>query len=471
LELLPDGVQRCDLTGRITYSNAAHSLMHGYQPGELVGWYIWDVKPTEEERRELREFFERLVREQPKPRPVFTRDRTKDGRIIHVQVDWAYERDRNGNLTGFVAVISDITERQRAEKALRESEERFRTLCESAPVGIFLADRHCQWVYVNPVCVELTGLKPEQLLGEGWLQAVHPDDRARVAEQWRRACLDGLDYLEENRVLSPDGTQRWLQFWTIPRRDDEGRVVGYVGTLMDVTKRREAEQTLQRLAERLHVLSRQLLEAQETERRRIATDLHDQIGQSLTALKVNLQSLRRSQPGQANVAHWTTCLTLLDQVIQQVRDLSRNLRPSVLDDLGLIPALQWLLKSQVNGGLNAYLETNLGQERLPPHIETAVFRIVQEAANNCLKHAGASRLEVRIRATEDTLVVDIEDDGRGFDVERALQRAARGHSLGLLGMQERVLLLNGQIQIESERGKGTRIHLEIPLSRAQVLTE
>ena len=341
VEMLPNGVQRNDLSGRITFSNPAHCRMHGYEPGELIGRYIWDFKPTAEERAALIEQFQYLVREQPEPKPVRTRDLTRDGRIISVQVDWTYERDPSGRLTGFVSVISDITQQVEAEASLRE------------------------------------------------------------------------------------------------------------------------------FARRLQTLSRKLLAAQETERRRIATDLHDQIGQSLTALKMNLQSLRRSVGNGDEAQAWGACLKTLDDTIQEVRNLSRALRPSVLDDLGLVPAIQWLLKSQIKqAGLKTRLQTNLDDVRLPPPIETAAFRIVQEAINNCLRHARARRLDVSVCSTGETLLLRIEDDGAGFEVQQALQRANRGDSLGLLGMQERAVLLDGDLQIESAPGQGTRICATIPIRAA-----
>ena len=445
LELLPNGVERCDLSGRITFANRAHALMHGYAPGETVGMYIWDFCISEEAKRERKALFQRLVEEQPEPCPVLAQDLTKNGRIIHVQTDWAYERDQAGRLTGFVAIVTDITERVWAEQSLRESEERFRTLCESAPVGIFLADSQGSWLYVNPLCVELTGLPGEQCLGDGWAEAVPASEREQLLKGWKEACRLAKPFTSEVRFVLPDGKTHWVQFHAVPRIDEQsGRLVGYVGTLMDITQRLEAERAQQQLADRLHGLSRQLLEAQEIERRRIASNLHDEIGQLLTALKVSLQSLRRlttpSDDSQADLLHqeWGSCLNMLDQTIQRVREISRNLRPSVLDDLGLNAAIQWLLKQQVAGGLNAYLETNLDEIRLPAHIETAVFRIVQEAVHNCVKHAEASRVEVCIRVEGNELYVAIEDDGRGFEVSKAMETAGQGKSMGLLGMHERV---------------------------------
>ncbi len=217
--------------------------------------------------------------------------------------------------------------------------------------------------------------------------------------------------------------------------------------------------------ERMQMLSRQLLEAQENERRRIARELHDQIGQALTAIKIGMQTTERLSDEDARLTSLENCLHLVDQAMQQVRNLSLDLRPSMLDDLGLVAALRWYIDRQASlAGFTGEFAAHVEMQRLPAPLETVCFRVVQEALTNIIRHAQARRVAVVLEQHESMLHLLIRDDGVGFDVQAAEERALHGHSLGLLGMQERVLLANGQMQIVSTPYPGTQHGTEIAVS-------
>ncbi len=216
--------------------------------------------------------------------------------------------------------------------------------------------------------------------------------------------------------------------------------------------------------ERLQILSRQLMEAQEAERHRIARELHDEIGQALTAVKISMQAVMRSVNSSNLENQLEESINIVDRALQQVRDLSLDLRPSLLDDLGLAAALRWYVDRQARlAGFVAEFGVELGESRLPPGLETACFRVAQEALTNVVRHARARRVRVEVRQHEQELLLLIRDDGVGFDVRAAQERAVRGTSMGLLGMQERVLLAGGQIRIESGVARGTEIQVYFPM--------
>jgi signal transduction histidine kinase len=224
---------------------------------------------------------------------------------------------------------------------------------------------------------------------------------------------------------------------------------------------------MQSAAKRLEMLSRRLLDIQETERRYIARELHDEIGQTLTAARLNLQALGRLKSGDAFEHKLNEGLQILKLALNQVRNMSVDLHPSVLDDLGLVPALRWYADREARwGDFEVRVQAEDFGPRLDNHLELVCFRVVQEALTNAMRHAQATRVDVELSRVGEDLVLYIQDNGRGFDVSKALARAEKGHSLGLLGMRERVSLANGRFEIQSEINAGTRICATLPFREA-----
>jgi signal transduction histidine kinase len=206
-------------------------------------------------------------------------------------------------------------------------------------------------------------------------------------------------------------------------------------------------------------------EAQGAERRRVARELHDEIGQALTAIKFNLQAMQHCAEALPLVPQFNESTDIVDRALQQVRDLSLNLRPSLLDDLGLVAALRWYVDHEAQrAGLIPHFVVDLSETRLPPELETACFRIAQEALTNVMRHAQARRICVELRRRGEELHLTVRDDGIGFDVGTVLKRRASGEGLGLQGMQERALILNGKIEIKSAPLHGTEIHVWFSLA-------
>jgi hemerythrin-like metal-binding protein len=233
--------------------------------------------------------------------------------------------------------------------------------------------------------------------------------------------------------------------------------------MRELAERRQSEATLREYARQMEHLSRFALEAQETERRRLAIELHDELGQALTAVKINLQAhgrFSRQPPDEINAEN----ISIVDNALQLVRRLALALRPSMLDDLGLVPALRWLAEqTEARASLVVAVHASNLKPRLTPELETACFRIVQEALTNVVRHADAHKVEIQLSQDADTLQLSVEDDGCGFDPAVECKRALAGGSMGVLGMQERAVLIGGRLDVLSTPGHGSRVSLRCPL--------
>ncbi len=244
-------------------------------------------------------------------------------------------------------------------------------------------------------------------------------------------------------------------------RDSYGEIDYYSTIMRDLSERIETERKLQSYANDLRRVSQQLFNARENQLRHVARELHDEIGQSLTALKINLDTLQLTAARSPEVING--CIDLANTLLSQVRNMSLDLRPTMLDDLGLEASLRWFVtRCRQNTSLEVQCDVAPGLGRFRAPVETACFRIIQEALTNSMRHARASTASITVRKEPARLHLRIEDDGQGFDVARCLQDARRGHSFGLAGMHERASLLGGELRVHSSRGQGTIIEAELP---------
>jgi signal transduction histidine kinase len=245
--------------------------------------------------------------------------------------------------------------------------------------------------------------------------------------------------------------------------DDRNFLQAVANTLGSAMERHRVEEELHAKREQLQALSRRLIEAQEAERRALARELHDDFGQFLTAVRLHLQAARNANPKDAERSV-DDAIHLVDQGIDQVRSLALDLRPSILDDLGLMAALRWLVKRQAQrGGFRVDVAGDVGGERLPAEIETCAFRLVQEALTNVARHASAQKVAIEVETGPRELRLLVRDDGKGFDIAAARARSALGAGLGLVSMQERATLVGGRLEIESRPGAGTTVRAHVPL--------
>ena len=359
----------------------------------------------------------------------------------------------------YVAELEErIAERKRVEAALRESEERFRELFENARDAMYVHDLQGTYISVNHAAEKLSGYSREEIVGHNFSEFIAREHIADVRNRFCGKLAQKGETTYEVEVIAKDGRRVPVEVSSRAIYEN-GELVGVQGTARDITERKMAQDALQ-------MFSRQLIEAQEEERRRIARELHDQIGQVLTAVKMNLHTVQRVCNAAEAGAHIKDNIEAVDEALRLVRDLSVDLRPPLLDDLGLVTALHWYVDRYAKRtGLVVQMRVDMNDpnERFSRELETACFRIAQEALTNVVRHARARSVTLSLVKEDGFLRLSVKDDGVGFDPVALQRRAPRAVTLGLLGMQERAHAAGGDVEIDSKVSKGTEIRLKLPL--------
>jgi PAS domain S-box-containing protein len=354
-------------------------------------------------------------------------------------------------------------ERHSADHALKASELRYRRLFETAQDGILILNADTGQIDdVNPFLTDMLGYTRKQLLGNKlWEIGPFKDTKASKAE-FRELQREAYVRYEDLPLETSDGRSINVEFVSNVYQVNGGKVIQC--NIRNITERKQAEAKRKEYSRKLQVLSRRLVEAQETERRNIARELHDEIGQALTVMQLNLQAMLQSPGADALMPRLTENLEVVERVLEQVHDISLNLRPSMLDDLGLEPALRWYTKRQAAlAGLQAEFAMDPLEHRLDPIIETECFRIAQETLTNVVRHAQARTVTVELHTRDGRLHLGVRDDGVGFEVVPVREQAVRGASLGLLSMEERAALAGGGLEFKSTPGQGTDVQAWFPL--------
>jgi PAS domain S-box-containing protein len=354
-------------------------------------------------------------------------------------------------------------ERQSAIRALQDSEIRYHRLFETARDGILIVNADTGRIDdVNPFLTDMLCCAREQMLGAR-LWEVSPFKDTKVSEAgFRELQREAFIRYEDLPLETCDGRSINVEFVGNVYQVNGGKVMQC--NVRDITKRRQAEAKRNEYSRKLQELSRRLVEAQETERRNIARELHDEIGQALTVIQLNLQAMAQSPGTEVLSPRVSESLSVVERVLEQVHDISLDLRPSILDDLGLEPALRWYTDRQaalVNLKVAFYADSL--EQRLDSVIETECFRVAQEALTNVVRHAQAKAVTLELRQGDGQLHLRVRDNGIGFEVGIVRDKAVRGASLGLLSMEERAALAGGGLEFTSAPGMGTEVHAWFPL--------
>ena len=401
-------------------------------------------------------------------------------------------------------VFENVTEQKRSERALRESEERFRLVVQGVQeYGLFQLDSSGNVVSWNAGAARLMGYRAEEIIGKHFSvfypkeEVLHCKPEHNLAEAARAGQTE-----EEGWRLRKDGSRFWANVLMTALRDAQGSLRGYAKLTRDMTERREREEALTRakellelrveqravvltrvndelrveIAERKHAeeqfketldqlraLAARLQSVREEERASIAREIHDELGQACTAIKMDLALIgRKITKKQTQLrAKIESSMQVVDDMIVTLRRIASDLRPRTLDDLGLAAALEWQSQEfEKRSGIHCHLVLPLEPLNLDPERSTAIFRIFQESLTNVTRHAQATSVEARLEIAGGQLIFRVQDNGKGFDPEEAKAKK----SLGLVGMQERAHLLNGEVSIEGIPGAGTTMILRIPLS-------
>jgi len=463
-----DAIWVHDLEGNIIAANEAAGKLVGYSVKELTKMNMRDFLSDEnfnlagQVRRKL---LEREPVEQPYEQSLIRKDGTKA--ILRLATSLVTE---NGKTIGFQYMARDVTEQKRIEEMLAK-------IIDGSPIPTFAINKQHKVTHWNTAIESLSGVKKEEVVNtdQQWM-IFYSEKRPTMADlivdgaspdeigvyyrdtSKKSQLIDGAYEAEDFfPALGEDG--KWLYFTASPIKDDTGEIIGAIETLRDVTDEK-------RMQDNLRYYLQEITRAQEEERKRIARELHDVTAQALYALNRQADNFVRSNPNLPadNAAFLEDLSKQIKGVLQDVRRFSQDLRPPMLDDLGLLAALRWLVSElKEQHGIETDLEVLGTERRFTPETELVLFRIVQEAMRNIGRHSQASKAEATIEFGDGRIRVSITDNGVGFHLPESLEDLSRAGKLGLIGIQERMRLLDGSIKIESEPGKGTTVMVEIPI--------
>jgi PAS domain S-box-containing protein len=346
-------------------------------------------------------------------------------------------------------------------------------IVSTAPDIIFSRQTDGRRDYISDRFYEYTGTIPGSANGFGWLDYVHSDDKDQAMAQWLRCIESGANYEAEYRIRSASGTYKWFRARAVPIRDDEGNIVKWYGTCSDIHDSKLLEQSIRDNAAQLEKmvdmrtnelqrLSARLMTLQDQERRRIARDLHDGLGQELAVAKMAVDKISLQKQVVPSQEGWSQVSGIIDRAIQQVRTMSHLLHPPLLDEVGLLSALSWYLEGITKrSGIETSLDvTPRDFPRLTTEVETAVFRIVQEALTNVFRHSEAQKVSITLRQSEKAISVAVRDDGKGID-KRVAELQPDSIGVGIGGMRQRAKELGGELKLENAN-PGTLLELVLP---------
>jgi PAS domain S-box-containing protein len=388
--------------------------------------------------------------------------KVRDGRVIDAACAIVLLSDGTR-----LVIAQDVTERKQAEDAVRQSEDSLRLAIDTIPIMAWSVQAGGNVDYVNQRWFDYTGLTRDQYFQDP-NSIVHPEDRARAVEKWLTVMAAGEPYEAEMRLQRADGEYRWFLIRIAPLRDKQGNVIKWYGVATDIEKLMRAEERIKATSERLRALSARLQSAKEEEDIRIAREIHDEMGSSLASLRWELDRFDESiseaedwSQRKALRARIADMMKLADMAIGTMRRIAAELRPSILDDLGLAEAIEWETEQfQSRTGIACFCDCSMETFDLEPDQSTAIFRIFQEALTNVLRHARATTVEVVMREEEGNFILTITDNGRGITENEKSGTL----SLGILGMRERAHLIGAVFEISGVEGKGTSITLRVPVS-------
>jgi PAS domain S-box-containing protein len=404
------------------------------------------------------------------------------GRLATYEFEWrgrvfdSYVKslqNQEGKTIGIIGFSLDITERKMAEDTLRENQRQLATLMSNLPGMAYKCKNDPDWTmeFISDGCYSLTGYPSEELInsaGVTYAELIHPEDRDTVWNNVQDAVEKKRPFQLTYRIKAASGVEKWVWEKGQAIFGADGDVISLEGFITDITERKAMEKRLRESHNRLRGFAERLQMIREEERATIAREIHDDLGQSLTALKMDISWVKNNPEidAEAKTAKFDTMLDLTNSTIQTVKRIATELRPGILDDLGLVPAIEWqAAEFQVRFKIKCNVSINKSDIIIKDEISIAVFRIFQETLTNIARHSSAAKVDVNLNFyDDDKLIMEITDNGIGIDEEQINS----SKSLGLFGMRERVNILKGKIEIIGEHGKGTKVRVSIPVSKEDV---
>lgn len=471
LEAIPHAVIGLD-DRTIMFANHAVRSVFGWDPEDLIGKSMRVLFHSKQEYEREGESFYSVLKKKRTHSLEFTY-RHKDGNDVACITSVSRIRGTKDDKR-IVATHTDITEKKHAEEHLRESQRALSTLMGNLPGMAYRCRNDKNWTmeFVSEGSFELTGYKPAELIDNGRVsygQLIHPHDRNRVQQAVKKSLKEREHFQLIYRIITAARKVRWVWERGLGIFSEKGNLVALEGFIVDMTEQKHAEEQLELSRKQLSIHADHLHTMLEGERTEIAREIHDELGQILSALKMDLFWLSRKLPdGSKDMVEKIDSMTdLIDATIKTVEHILVTLRPAMLDDLGLTSAIEWLAEEFQNrtgvvceGILEPTPENLITDER----ISTALFRICQEALTNITRHAQATRAEVLLRTLDNQVELKVSDNGIGI----TKQDVKKSDSFGILGIRERVILLGGKMNIVGRKGKGTVLRVRIPLKAASL---
>lgn len=441
--------------------NQAAVEQYGYSREEFLRMTIKEIRPPEEVNALLDAVKTRAA---SLYKLGVWKHRKRDGTLFDAEI--TSQAIPFEGRAAVMVLCNDVTERRRAEEKLRHSERQLAEAQRLAHIGSWEWDIPTNTVVWSDELYRIFGFEPQEFRAtyERFLERLHPDDRPRVIAVVEEALERRGSFTHYHRVILPDGTLRILHNRGEVLVGEDGRAARMFGTEEDVTERRQAEEQLEESNRQLRALAARLQTVREEESIHIAREIHDELGGALTGLKMDLSWIGKRLSEQSREAvgpKLRSALELVDETVSKVRNISMELRPSVLDDLGLSAAIEWQAREfQKRTEIRCELVSLQEDVTLSLEKSTAVFRIFQEILTNVTRHAHASRVEVSLGQRGGDLILRVSDNGDGFRGGEV----GKAKSLGLLGMRERAMIFGGRVDVVGAEGRGTTVTVRIPLA-------
>jgi PAS domain S-box-containing protein len=450
-----------DVDGVFHMLNGTAAAMLGGTAEQFVGHTMWELFPTRIAELQMSNIMKAV-----ECRRICTFESMSVVRgeqryfVAHIQP--VIEPD--GSVRRVQVIAHDITDRHEVEDALRESEERFRLVFHESPIGMALISPRLRTLRVNPALCQMLGYSEDELCQMSQEDFTHPEDAPR-STAWARRLLSGdvRSFAMEQRCMTKGGAVLWTQLTAalIPRPD--GEPLYLLGMLQDITQRKQTEGQLLRYQDRLRSMASQLSVVEERERRRIADDLHDHVGQLLTVAAMHLGALQQTAEGADQTQKLAAARTVIDSAIQATQSLTFELSPPVLQQLGLGPTLEWLAEQvEDQHGLDVGVKVSAGEPEVGDDMAALLFRSTRELLHNVVKHAGATFAEVDMDSEDGMLRITVRDDGKGFEYPATDTDLRHGSGFGLFSVRERLERLGGHLDIRSRPEGGTSAVISVP---------
>lgn len=460
-----DAIVCMDIHGKITFWNPQAEKIFGWKPGEVENRLLSDTIIPERYRERHKKGLELFIKTGKGVvlnRIIEITAMNKSGKEFPVEL--AIVSIQQDTTTFFCGFVRDISERKKAEEQLSGERNLLRALIDNLPDYIYVKDSEFNYIINNRSFVKLVGAASEaEIIGKN-VKDLFGDDVGKInMDEDKNVLMKGNEIIDRDEpIITYEGEKRWLLTTKVPLKDKDGKVVGILGISKDISERKIAEEELMQSREDLRLLAAHLEQVREDERISIAREIHDELGQQLTVLKMDVSWLNKKLDGADKSVKEKAkgLLQMLDNTVKTVRKISSELRPSMLDDLGLLAAMDWHSQEfEKRSGIKTRFSSEMSNLDVTQTVGTGLFRIFQESLTNVARHAEATNVKASLEMKNGKLFMRIKDNGKGFTITSIENKK----TLGILGMRERTLMMGGEYKIQSTPGKGTLVEVIVPI--------